>query len=468
MNVGMPASSGAVEAVAPVVGRIGDDPAVLPWRPLLAEYLADLALKNDTAGHIEEQRLTVERAAKHGEWRTIADFRSETARAYMLWLHQAGRQPKTQRLYRDALERFGAWLVKRRTFTRNPMDTIPKAKVIPRQARLVPTDEEVSRLIAAVYGRKQAKDRWLTYLTAASTGLRYGTLKQLTWAMVDLDAARVTIPAAILKNRRPMVVHLTDELTTALRWHRAKGEGPLVFRCLPKPEQVTNDAVRAKIRHRDGEATFSFHSLRHYFSNRLMRAGASLEERKLAVGHLNGGVTLQTYTSPELVKVGERVKALQPLLSGERFCHSPEKSACTPADGRYSVSCSGGSHSDGNMVATLQQHESTMARPRPTSGLNTCEATIEGGPSVPVQGVAQLGRAAGLGPAGRTFKSCHPDSASVSSPVFEAPAESGRQVQIQPPTSERIPAQITHLAALLDAQAAQLTAAAALIRGGGL
>lgn len=429
-----PVSSAAV-VLAPVAGRIGTDPATLPWRPLLLEYLADLGLKQDCAQHIRNQRETVDRCAKVCGWATVADFRADTTREWLLGLQRAGRAPKTLRLYRDSLDRFGGWLVKRGHLIRNPVDGIPKARVVPRQARVVPTDQEVSRLIAGVYGRKQAGDRWLVYLTAASTGLRHGTIRQLTWAMVDLDAGRLTIPAAILKNRRPMVVHLTGELVTALTWHRAKGDGPAVFRFMPKPEQFTKDALRAGIRLREAGATMSFHSLRHYFSNRLMRSGATLEERKLAVGHLNGGMTLSTYTSPELVRVGERVKALPSLLIGEKYCQQPALAVDTRANGRLDSRCSGVPHAGLDMVATLPTHDLSTARPDPADGLNNRPATIMGGPSVVVneQGVAQLGRAGGLGPPGRMFKSCHPDF--QTSPVLSVPGEGGPQVQIQQPCS---------------------------------
>lgn len=449
-----PASAEAVDTaptLPAVAGRIGDAPDARDWRPLLAAYLADLGLRNDGADHIEEQRLTVERAAKFGGWQSLADFRTEAVRAYMLHLHQAGRQPKTQRLYRDALHRWGAWMVAQQIIPRNPVDAIPKAKVIPRQARVVPTDDEVSRLIAGIYGRRQAKDRWLVYLMAASTGLRHGTLKSLCWSMVDLDAGVAKLPASVMKNRRPMVVHLTDELVTALRWHRATEARERVFLCVPKPEQVTADAQRAGIRMRDGGATFSFHSLRHYFSNRLMRAGATLEERKLAVGHLNGGITLETYTHPDFVRVRERVKSLQPLLSGERFCHPPGNLVDRRAvlDDTHGVTVGRPRES---MVATLPQHDQTTARPGSLTGdCDKHSAATLGGPSVIVQGVAQLGRAAGLGPAGRRFKSGHPDSGEQTSPVSGEPTRIGRQVQIQCPGSDAAPANLAHLDALTAA-----------------
>ena len=460
-----PASSGArtplesaTPNVAAVAGRIGADPAASPWRPFLAEYLADLGLKQDCSEHIRNQRETVERAANVCGWSTIADFRTDTTREWLLALQKAGRKPKTLRLYRDSMDRFGAWLVKRGALARNPVEPIPKARVVPTQARVVPTDDEVSRLIAGVYGRKQAGDRWLVYLTGASTGLRWGTIKALEWSMVDLDAARLTIPAAILKNRQPMTVHLTDELVTALRWHRAKGDGPRVFRFMPKPEQVTKDALRAGIRIREGGATFSYHSLRHYFSNRLMRSGASLEERKLAVGHLNGGVTLQTYTSPDLVRVGERVKALPSLLTGERFCQQPRNLVDRRAvldDTHLAVR----NARENQMVATLNN-----TTPDPTAGRTIALAAISEqhpavGPAAVPQRVAQLGSAAGLGPAGRGFKSPHADS--VTSPVSGGADPARPQVQIHPPGSDA-----AALADLLDAQSAQLAALARLLRGG--
>lgn len=442
-----------------------------PWASVLADYLDDLKLRQLCEAHIHEQRLTIGRAAANCEWKTIGDFRSDSSRAWLLRLNEAKRAPKTLKLYRDALDRFGAWLKKTGTLPRNPMEAVPQVRVPHRQARLVPTDDEVRRLVAGVYGRKQAKDRWLVYLTAASTGLRHGTLRALRWTMLHLDddRPRMEIPAALMKTRKPMLVHITPELAMALRFQRAAAEGDRVFACVPKPEQFIRDAVRAKVRRTEGDQTMSFHSLRHYFSNRLMRQGFPVEQRKLANGHSTAAMTLETYTAPELVNLGERMRTLPSLLTGAEFCQPPRNLL----DNRAVVTDTRGAEESTMMLAPTHHDDrpagcSVQSHCLPQQLTTSAERPTEGRRA---QGVAQLGRAAGLGPAGRVFKSPHPDFGEQTSPVSSEPTRIGRQVQIQQPGSDAAPANLAHLDALTAAFLAShetLRAAVAARIGGGL
>jgi integrase len=60
-----------------------------------------------------------------------------------------------------------------------------------------------------------------------NTGLRRGTLFAMRWEDVDLEHPRIVLPAARMKSRRPMIVHLTPVAAEALRSICTDGE--LVF-----------------------------------------------------------------------------------------------------------------------------------------------------------------------------------------------------------------------------------------------
>src|SRR6266566_4232544 len=49
------------------------------------------------------------------------------------------------------------------------------------------------------------------------TGCRVGAALQITWEMVSGDATTMTLPAKIVKNKEPITLALTAELTAVLK-----------------------------------------------------------------------------------------------------------------------------------------------------------------------------------------------------------------------------------------------------------
>lgn len=199
--------------------------------------------------------------------------------------------------------------------------------MVRRPARVVPSVEDVRALIRAVSGDWRKRDRWLVYLTAATTGLRWSQLKRLEWGMVRLDASppHLDLPPELAKNGEPTIVWLTAELAGALRAHgRAEyrfvpnsGDVPpeRVFRAVPKPTSFDRDLAKAGLAKAGGSGkTLSFHSLRHFASNRMAWVGFTTGERQRQNQHLTPSMTTQIYTDPENIELGRKVLQMPGLL----------------------------------------------------------------------------------------------------------------------------------------------------------
>lgn len=89
----------------------------------------------------------------------------------------------------------------------------------------------------------------LALVLAHETGHRIGSIRQLRWADVDLEAGWITWPAETDKTRRRHRTPLTEEAAAALRRargpSRAEGSGEWV---LPSPERPARPCTRHRVR----------------------------------------------------------------------------------------------------------------------------------------------------------------------------------------------------------------------------
>jgi integrase len=420
------------------LAAIKDDPVA--FSTAVEKYVQEMVLRGNAKNHIKKERLALKRAATVMGWHSLADVTSELVRGYMLRLTENQRKPKTIKLYRDTLDRFGKWSVKVGLAARNPVDGVPSPMVRPHQARVVPTEDELRRIIAAARADWRAKDLWLALLTMATTGLRVTECKMLEWSMLDLGASTIFLPANITKSKRDQRAFLTPELVTELSAHRAKGNGTgRVFVTGLKREQMLVYCRKAGVARVRGDQTLSYHSLRHFCSNRLMTTGFTPEERQQAMRHSNISLTAGTYTDPSQVTAGQRFRRLPPILVANRDGIDPEKSGrmVLTGDGSVRYEYSASLNDEGFMLPTQTHHEpsadaqSAASQPASEGWRSTTPEAWEAAAGRS-QGVAQLGRASGLGPEGRAFNSRHPDSTGDNDP------DPRRLVQMSRPGSDAV------------------------------
>lgn len=320
--------------------RDGARAAVLrvdPTQPLVSDLLVEFEAMKRAADvgddHRENVLLRVREAVADCGWVWPSQMTSASVVEYLNRRKAKGNGPKYRNHIRDCLRQFGAWLVAKGLIDKNPVDKllVPKAQMVRRQARYVPTEVEVVRLIVATASSLRKGDRWLVYVLAASTGLRTATIKYLTPDMVHLERmgeglAWLEIPATILVGRRTVRmlkngesgrIWLTRECAERLRVHMERHAGPYVFDKVPKLKHFDCDLARAGLEKakRPGAPTFSRHSLRHFHAMRLDSISVfDLDERQQAMTHKTAAMTEHVYQHREHENFGRKVWRLKPLL----------------------------------------------------------------------------------------------------------------------------------------------------------
>jgi integrase len=185
--------------------------------------------------------------------------------------------------------------------------------------------------------------------TAASTGLRFGELAGLDWECVDLEAAAIRVRKQFthgawadlktVNSRRRIPV--AKELAKALRLHRLRTPGPLVFPgpAGDKPIDYHNwqNRVWRPLLAKTGpdeehpkriaiEGTF--HMLRHFFVTALISSGVNAKVAQTLAGHHSAAFTLDQYADAvpqQLEEAGEKVAAVLLTASGSILVAGAER-----------------------------------------------------------------------------------------------------------------------------------------------
>lgn len=283
-----PPTPAPIPDLGPVLARI--EPARgTPIEEAIRVFQQELTIQGRDPMHIRRTVACVRGCALTYSWVTPADITPTHIRAHMSARTHMGAGPKTRNTERGYLSRFCRFCVAQGWLLASPVDAVGKARVVRRRARIVPTEEQVRALIAATRKERRTGDRWLVYLTAATTGLRWGTLKALRWEHVRIDQhpPRLEIPGEMLKGRAPGTVFLPEETAATLRAHRGrKVRTGKVFAKVPKWDGFERDRKRAGLeKGAKGGPTLSFHSLRHFASNRMRWAGGLHRRRAGGAEH---------------------------------------------------------------------------------------------------------------------------------------------------------------------------------------
>lgn len=429
---GQPANVGFMLRPPSSLRLVGDSAPRSNLEESIAGFLEDLRLKGVSPSHFKHERDHLRHAAEQGGWKVLDDFSIDNVRKYLLAMRDRDCKAKTIKLHRDTLDRFGNWLVVNQKIQSNPVKAVPPPIVEKHQARVVPTEDEVRRIVAAGAADWRARDWWLAVYTMAISGLRVSECKGLTWSMLKLDQRPgwIDMPAKLTKSKKDQRAYLSPELRDLLLRHRAKeGARDRVFSTGLKREQMITYCRKAGVQRIRGETTLSYHSFRHFASNRMLRLGFGPEERQMGMRHANLATTSQIYTDSDPLQVS----VLQRFADMPGLLHTgpAEKSGTEWVDNRDEDGQDGGAEAKPMSAATLQ-HDSTTGPATPQGGGLSNRAFIAAGPAASreKQGVAQLGSAAGLGPAGRRFESGRPDSQTSAA---SAPSRTGTMVQIHRP-----------------------------------
>ncbi|GIV82247.1 MAG: hypothetical protein KatS3mg051_1601 [Anaerolineae bacterium] len=232
----------------------------------------------------------------------------------------------SRRGYHRRLRAFLRWCVGEGYLEKNPLEAVTP----PRTQGTPPpylTREEFERLARAVLedamnastraGRYRLLRLYRTLCLAVSTGLRLGELRTITWAVVDLEADRLTVTGKGGRTRTVPILPAARDVLEEIRTEHLHTYGlppaPTmpVLPGLPYHDtcrHVTAYLERTGLKHRAGGK--AMHLLRSTFASWLVSEGVSIFVVSRWLGHATVTITEQAYASLAPDYVPEAAKAV--------------------------------------------------------------------------------------------------------------------------------------------------------------
>lgn len=458
----------AVTLAQPPLLRLApaDDPR--PWTILAAitTYAEDMGIAGNHPNYIASERDDLKRHAERANWHAPSDMTPDSCRAWMLDLATTV-GGKTRKNYRDTAMRFAEWCLKRGLLgdhktgpkigtpvTENPFAGLPVPRFVKGKPRIIPTDAELVRIIVAAAAQHRAKALWAAFLAQSTIGLRATECKFLPAALVpdDYDERNwMDLSPDLTKEKRWERVYFTREthrMALAFKQDAARCGRVRLFNTGMKRSQVKTYARHGFVEAVRASQTLSYHSLRHYTSERLGQFGFDMDEAQWAMRHVPQNITATVYDFSLHRAVSEKFRAIPALLDEAQLMTAigfiNERRAALKKGPKIRLDRLTERPCFADTVgvtpsATIPHDRSSLSCPG--SG---CHSPKLGGAGTigRDQGVAQLGRAAGLGPAGRLFESGHPD---FQPPLATTPTATRPLVQIHRPTRDGEPASNTDI-----------------------
>lgn len=150
------------------------------------------------------------------------------------------------------------------------------------------SEQEQAVLLEAA--RNSAWDRMhLLALVALTTGARRGELLRLRWS--DIDFVQRTARLERTKNGKPRLLPLTKPVIEQLMRFREKGDGLIFPSTISKSQPFAFRHHWYELLKEAGLSGLRFHDLRHSAASNLMRAGRTLFEVGVLLGHSSAQMT---------------------------------------------------------------------------------------------------------------------------------------------------------------------------------
>jgi integrase/recombinase XerD len=369
----------------------------------LADHLRDwetvLKARGNTDKHVDMKVSRSRKILDACKCKLISDLSASRIEAALADMRQQPRfGTQTSNHYLAAVKQFARWLVKDRRTADNPLAHLGggNVKLDRRHERRELTDTELAYLFGSTRSARtlcgiDGADREMLYLTSVYTGLRASELASLTPESFALDDSTptLTVEAGYSKHRREDVVPLHADLVRRLRlWLADKPAGERVW---PGNWAVHNrggemlqadlETARAAwiaeaadsgervrweetnfLSYRDEQGRVAdFHSLRHTFITRLVKAGVMPKEAQTLARHSTITLTMDRYAHTGLHDVARAVESLPSLPTIEPDVIKRTLKA-TGTDGRDAIPCTNLALTPDSERSVLTTDDETTAR----------------------------------------------------------------------------------------------------------
>ena len=212
------------------------------------------------------------------------------------------RGPAAARQAIRALRILCNYAIKKEVATRNPALGVDIAKAVKRDVFLEP--DEIAIMLRCLDG--MSRDARDFFRLALSTGMRKSNILGMRKAWVSLVDGTVTVPPEHSKNKREMVIHLSEEAASIIRG-RMPGDNLYVFpgRCSGHAQDAAAwlKDLRRRMREMGVTRHFVVHDMRRTFATELTRRGCPLPIVSGALGHSSLDTTaIYARTSANTIK----------------------------------------------------------------------------------------------------------------------------------------------------------------------
>jgi integrase len=152
-----------------------------------------------------------------------------------------------------------------------------------------------------------------TLLFAYEVGCRMGAIRKVIWQWVDLDRKEISFPKGVLKNKKPLIVPLSDELVRLLK--KKFRHGP-VFAMTNFRREWNRACVKVGLGKKTGAEWYQYegltpHDFRRSAARNLVNSGVDIPTAMKVTGHL----TLHIFLRYNIISTEQLHEAMNKLTS---------------------------------------------------------------------------------------------------------------------------------------------------------
>jgi integrase len=146
------------------------------------------------------------------------------------------------------------------------------------------------------------------------TGCRTGAMGKVVWSWVKLADKEISFPPGVLKNRKPLIVPLSNELVAMLK-KKFQGKGP-VFETRNFRREWNKACVKCGLGEKTGKAWFQYkglvpHDFRRSAVRNLINSGVDTATAMKITGHR----TLHVFLRYNIISTGQLHEAMEKVTS---------------------------------------------------------------------------------------------------------------------------------------------------------
>ncbi len=303
----------------------------------LKEYKHSMIAKNRSIRHINQETSKINKIIFNCNFMYFQDIQCNILHIYLYkQISDNNMGARTANSYGTAFKSFLNWLKLSDIIHYNPLDHLPRFNEqndIRHKRRAISVNELLRLLNAALNGSDwrgiNGYERYLLYLTAMETGLRWSELRSLKRNSFDFTSKipTVTIEASYTKNHKNAILPIKYELMVELQKYFSENIAlptTLAFPNMPKGTvgakmiryDLANTASKNQkaIPYKDSaERVADFHSLRHSFITALANSGVHPATAQKLARHSSIELTINRYTHSILENQLEAVEKLPSL-----------------------------------------------------------------------------------------------------------------------------------------------------------